>query len=175
MKLASVCACCLLLPSLWQLPGAQEPKGAGTGELIAAQQIVIRVGDKPQMIFTRDDLARLPPHSVTVQEHGKSIKYEGVLLRDVLARAGAPFGEQLKGKALSSYMLATARDGYAVVFTLTEMDPAFSEGDLLLADKANNAPLPENQGPFRIIATHDKKPARSVRMLERIDVVQLRN
>src|SRR5689334_8298958 len=115
MKLASVCACCLLLPSLWQLPGAQEHKGAGTGELIAAQQIVIRVGDKPQMIFTRDDLARLPPHSVTVQEHGKSIKYDGVLLRDVLARAGAPFGEQLKGKALSSYVLATARDGYAVV------------------------------------------------------------
>jgi hypothetical protein len=154
--------------------GGQEPKAAGTGELIAAQQIVVKVGDKPQIIFTKDDFAKLPPHSVTVQEHGKTIKYDGILLHDILARAGAPFGEQLRGKALSNYVVATARDGYAVVYTLTEMDSLFSDGDLLLADKANGAPLPDSQGPFRMVAPHDRKPARSLRMLERIEVVQLR-
>jgi hypothetical protein len=174
MNLPSVRACYLLFLCLCLSLGGQEPKAAGTGELIAAQQIVVRVDDKPQMIFTKDDLAKFPPHSVTVQEHGKTIKYDGVLLHDLLARAGAPFGEQLRGKALSNYVLATARDGYAVVYTLTEMDPMFSDGDLLLANTANGVSLPDNQGPFRIVATHDKKPARSLRMLERIDVVQLR-
>ncbi len=174
MTLASLRVCCLLSLGV-SLFGGQQPKTASTPpELVAAQQIVVRVGDKPQMIFTEDDLSKLPPHSVTVQEHGKTIKYDGVLLHDVLARAGAPFGDELRGKALSNYVLATARDGYAVVYTLTEMDTVFSDGDLLLADKADGAPLPDNQGPFRIIATHDKKPARSLRMLERIDVVQLR-
>jgi hypothetical protein len=174
MNAASVRVCCLLFLSARFLFGGQQPKAAGTGELIAAHQVVVRVGNKPQMIFTAEDLAKLPPHSVTVQEHGKAVKYDGVLLHDVLARAGAPFGEQLRGKALSNYVLATGRDGYAVVYTLTEMDTAFSNGDLLLADKANGAPLPDTQGPFRIVATQDKKPARSLRMLERIDVVQLK-
>ncbi len=174
MNLASARACCLPFLCVSLALGGQDSKAAGTGELIAAQQIVVRVDDKPQMIFTRDDLAKLPLHSVTVQEHGKTINYEGVLLHDVLARAGAPFGEQLRGKALSNYVLATARDGYAVVYTLTEMDTTFSDGDLLLADRANDQLLPDTQGPFRVVATHDKKPARSLRMLERIDVVQLR-
>ncbi len=174
MNLAPVRACCFFCLSVRLLFGGQEPKAADRPELVATHQVIVQIGDKPQVIFTADDVAKLPPHSVTVQEHGKTIKYDGVLLHDVLARAGAPFGEQLRGKALSNYVLATARDGYAVVYTLTEMDTAFSEGDLLLADKANGATLPDTQGPFRVVATHDKKPARSLRMLERIDVVQLR-
>jgi DMSO/TMAO reductase YedYZ molybdopterin-dependent catalytic subunit len=44
----------------------------------------------------------------------------------------------------------------------------------MLADKVNGKPLPETQGPLRIVAPHDKKPARSLRMLQRIDVVSLR-
>ncbi len=140
----------------------------------AEQRLVIKVGDKPELTMTEDDLRKMPRRSMTVNEHGQTVQYEGVLLHDVLAKAGAPFGEQLRGKALSNYMLATGRDGYAVVYSLTEMDATFSEGDLLLADKSEGAPLKETQGPFRIVAPHDKKPARSLRMLERLDVVQLR-
>ncbi|MBV8551821.1 MAG: molybdopterin-dependent oxidoreductase [Acidobacteriaceae bacterium] len=137
-------------------------------------RIVVHVAGKPDSTFTAADLSALPHHSVTANEHGKQVEYEGVFLRDMLAKAGAPFGSELRGKALSTYVLASARDGYAVVYTLTEMDPAFSEGDLLLADKSAGQPLPEKEGPFRIVAPHDKKPARSLRMLERIDVVQVR-
>jgi hypothetical protein len=96
------------------------------------------------------------------------------LLRDVLEKVGAPLGKELKGKALSTYVLATARDGYAVVYTLTEMDTAFTDSEILLADRAKGQPLSAAQGPFRIVVSSDKKPARSLRMLERIDVVQLR-
>lgn len=143
-------------------------------ELYGGARITVEVDQKPELTITEEDLAKMPRHSVSVQEHGKTVEYEGVLLHDVLAKAGAPLGEQLRGKALSSYILATARDGYAVVYTLTEVDSAFSAGDLLVADKSHGAALPPEQGPFRIIVPHDKKPARSLRMLERIEVVQLR-
>ena len=114
-------------------------------------------------------------HTVTVKEHGVEISYGGVLLRDVLERAGAPFGSQLHGKALSAYVLATARDGYAVVYTLAEMDPDFTDSpDIIIADQGNGKPLPDKQGPLRIVVSHDKKPARSLRMLDRIEVVQTR-
>lgn len=114
-------------------------------------------------------------HTAAVKEHGNEATYEGVLLHDVLEKAGAPFGNQLHGRTLSTYVLATARDGYAVVYTLTEMDPGFVDSpDILIADRGNGKPLPETQGPLRIIVPHDKKPARSIRMLERLEVVQLR-
>jgi hypothetical protein len=91
-----------------------------------------------------------------------------------LEKAGAPHGKDLRGKALSTYVLATARDGYAVVYTLTEMDAAFTDSEILIADRGKGQALSAAQGPFRIVVPADKKPARSLRMLERIDVVQLK-
>jgi hypothetical protein len=137
-------------------------------------QFTVHVGDEPAVTLSQSDLAKLPRQSVKVTEHGVDANYEGVLVRDVLARPGVPLGKDLRGKALSTYVLATGRDGYAVVFSLTEFDPAFQDSDILLADKRDGKPLDEKQGPLRIIVPHDKKPARSVRMLERIDIVQLR-
>jgi hypothetical protein len=67
-----------------------------------------------------------------------------------------------------------ARDGYAVVYALTEMDAAFTDSGILLTDRAKGQPLSEAQEPFRIVVPSDKKPARSLRMLERIDVIRLR-
>ncbi len=159
MKVLSAFA---LVLALGVSSGAQVPK------------VTVKVNDKPEMTFTEADLAKMPRHNVTMQDHGQTRDYEGVFLHDVLAKAGAPFGQELRGKALSNYVLATAQDGYAVVYTLTEMDTTCSDGDLLLADKSKGEPLSGNQGPFRIIVPHDKKPARSLRLLERIDVVQLR-
>ena len=156
------------------LAGQDVPKVASRPEMAATVSIQVHVGDRPEVKVTAEDLAKMQRHSATVEEHGKPVKYEGVWLHDVLAGLGVPFGEALRGKALSSYMLGTARDGYAVVYTLSEMDTAFGPGDLMLADKADGKPLSDNQGPLRIVAPHDKKPARSLRMLERIDVVQLR-
>lgn len=137
-------------------------------------KVVVRVGDKPERIFNEADLAKMPRHHVSATEHGTKVEYDGVLLHDVLEKAGAPLGKDLRGKALSTYVLATARDGYAVVYTLTETDSAFTDSEILVADRAQGQPLSDTQGPLRIVVPSDKKPARSLRMLERIDVVQLR-
>jgi DMSO/TMAO reductase YedYZ molybdopterin-dependent catalytic subunit len=124
--------------------------------------------------LTAADLAKMPRQSVTVEEpDGSKATYEGVSLLEVLQRAGAPLGGQLRKQALASYLLAKAKDGYQVVFTLAEIDPQFANQLILLADKRNGAPLPENQGPLRLEVGSDKVGARSVRMLESIEFVRL--
>jgi hypothetical protein len=111
---------------------------------------------------------------VTTTSNGMQTKYEGVWLHEVLNRAGAPQGETLRGKALAGFVPAEAQDGYQVVFSLGELDPAFIDNEILLADTANRKPLFGAQGRFRLVVPKDKPGARSVRMLTKLEVVQLR-
>jgi hypothetical protein len=124
--------------------------------------------------LTADDLAKMPRQTVSLPApDGTKIVYEGVTLLAVLQKAGAPFGKQLRGKVLSTYVLAKAQDGYQVVFTLGELDPDFGSETILVADKRDGKPLAEKQGPFRLVCPNDKEGARSVRMLETLEVVRL--
>jgi len=124
--------------------------------------------------LTAGDLAKMPRETVSIPApDGTKIVYEGVTLLEVLKKAGAPLGEKLRGKALASYVLAMAHDGYQVAFTLGELDPQFGNESILVADKRDGKPLPDKQGPFRLVCPNDKEGARSVRMLETLHVVQL--
>jgi len=64
--------------------------------------------------------------------------------------------------------------GYQAVFSLAELDPAFTPNDIIIADTVDGQPLFDYQGSFRIVAPRDKRGARSVRMLQRIEVVRLK-
>ncbi|MBV9770557.1 MAG: molybdopterin-dependent oxidoreductase [Bryobacterales bacterium] len=156
----------ILLTALVSAQGwAQAPAAA----VLAVQ------GDIPSPLsLTADDLAKMPRESVSVPApDGSKIVYEGVTLLEILQKAGAPSGKQLRGKALASYVLAKAQDGYQVTFTLGEIDPQFGNQSILLADKRDGKPLPDKQGPFRLVCPNDKEGARSVRMLETLEVVRL--
>jgi DMSO/TMAO reductase YedYZ molybdopterin-dependent catalytic subunit len=124
--------------------------------------------------LSADDLAKMPRETASVPAaDGSKIVYEGVTLLAVLQKAGAPFGKQLRGKVLSTYVLAKATDGYQVIFTLGELDPDFGNETVLLADKRDGKPLPDKQGPFRLVCPNDHEGARSVRMLQTLEVVRL--
>ena len=129
---------------------------------------------KQPLTLTADDLAKMPRASVKTSSNGMETAYEGVWLHDVLKRAGVPQGAALRGKALASYVIAEAQDGYQVVFSLGELDPAFIDNEILLADTANGKALFGAQGRFRLVVPKDKPGARSVRMLTKLEVVQLR-
>src|SRR5271163_2923385 len=145
--------------------------------VLRAQNLNIAGDLATPLTLTKADLAQMPRTSVTVKgegEEGVETTYEAVLLYEILKQAGAPLDKQLMGKALASYVLAEARDGYQVVYTLTELDPSFTSNKIIVADTVNGKPLFQYQGPFRLMVPNEKKGARSIRMLEKISVVQLR-
>jgi DMSO/TMAO reductase YedYZ molybdopterin-dependent catalytic subunit len=123
--------------------------------------------------LSADDLGKMPRETVSLPNpDGTKTVYEGVTLFGVLQKAGVPFGEKLRGKALTTYVLAKAQDGYQVAFTLAELDPQFANESILIADKRDGKPLPDKTGPFRLVCPNDKAGARSVRMLETLEVVR---
>jgi DMSO/TMAO reductase YedYZ molybdopterin-dependent catalytic subunit len=140
----------------------------------APQTLQITGAVKQPRTLSADDLAKMPRATVRTTSNGMETVYEGVWLHEVLKRAGVPQGSELRGKALASYVLAEAQDGYQVVFSLGELDPAFIDNEILLADTANGKPLFGAQGRFRLVVPKDKPGARSVRMLTKLEVVQVR-
>ena len=143
----------------------------------AAASSVLKVGGDvgTPLSLTRDELKAMPRTQVDLKsEDGRVTRYDGVLVADILKRAGAPLGSDLRGDALASYVLAVASDGYQVVFSLAELDPALTSNQIIVADSADGGPLAAKQGPLRIVTPKDARPSRSVRMLERLDVVRLR-
>jgi DMSO/TMAO reductase YedYZ molybdopterin-dependent catalytic subunit len=127
------------------------------------------------LTLTIDDLKKLPRKTLSVvNPHEKRTEvYEGVLLMDLLQKAGVPRGEALRGPAMATYLLFQAEDGYRALFSLPELDPAFLDSDVLIADTLDGNPLPAKVGPFRLVAPHDKRPARWIRMLNSITVTRV--
>lgn len=116
----------------------------------------------------------MPRRRVSVtDEDGRMLTYEGVLVGEILKRAGATVGGEMRGMAMATYVVASASDGYRVVFSLAELDPAMTASEVIVADTVDGKPLFAYQGPFRIVAPRDARPARSIRMLQRLEVVRL--
>jgi DMSO/TMAO reductase YedYZ molybdopterin-dependent catalytic subunit len=162
------CAASLILIALGLLPclAAQAAESASLAVTGAVER---------PLNLQVSDLEKMPHVRVDVKDHdGNVITYEGVPVAEVLKAAGAPIGEKLRGANMASYILAEAKDGYRVVFALPELDPAFTDSQVLIVYAANGKPLPDGQGPFRIVAPQEKRPARWIRMLQRIQVVKVR-
>lgn len=122
------------------------------GSAIAAQQtppsVTVTGAVTEPLTLTSAELAAMPRATVTTTSDGIATTYEGVWLADVLKKAGAPLGAGTHGAALSTYVLASASDGYQVVFSLAELDPNMSHGQFLLADKANGKPCSAKPARF---------------------------
>jgi DMSO/TMAO reductase YedYZ molybdopterin-dependent catalytic subunit len=125
--------------------------------------------------LTAADLKDLPRKTLRVDNaHSKKTEvYEGVLVEDLLKKAGVPQGEQLRGQAMATYVLVEAADNYRVVFALEEFNSSFQDSEIIVADTMDGAPIPAALGPFRLVAPHEKRPARWVEMLKSITVVRV--
>jgi len=139
-----------------------------------APSVAVTGAVKQPLTLTASDLAAMPRAKAVTDNNGIQTTYEGVWLGDVLKKAGVPLGSGLRGPALAGYVLASASDGYQVVFSIGELDPDMTDGQFLLADTANGKPLFGENGSFRLVVPRDKRGARSVRLLTKIEVVQLK-
>ncbi|MGA8502147.1 MAG: hypothetical protein WB683_11400 [Candidatus Sulfotelmatobacter sp.] len=158
LSLALLCAT-LFVPL--NLP-AQQPAtaGAGGGLRLTADP------DHAPVVLSPADFHALPHITVTVHNsHTNAAEaYSGVPLAALLVKVNAPLGKELHGEAMTSYLIATGSDGYSVVLSLAEVDPSSHEGQVLVADTRDGKPLGD-RGPFQLIVSDDKRPARWVHNL----------
>lgn len=144
---------------------------------IHAQAILDIDGDVAQKVeLTMADFHRLPMQQyATTHQRGDTVLYDVVRLVDVLALAGVPTRDQLKGEELQKLVVVTAGDGYKVLFTLPELDPKTDEAAVLLAIGQDGNLLNKAVGPLRIIAPNDRLHSRWVREVRYVDIVYSRD
>ena len=53
------------------------------------------------------------------------------------------------------------------------MDPAFTDKQIILAFLKDGKPLDEKEGPYRIVIPDEKKPARWIRQLTALKIVNV--
>lgn len=153
--------------------GARGPDSPATAS--SDKLTLLNDSDHKQVVVSIDELKAMPHTSVTFHNaHANADEaYSGVRLADLLAKLGAPLGSALRGKALASYIVATGSDGYKAVLALGEVDPSFHPGEVLVTDAMDGKPLDAHAGPFKLVVTEDKRPARSVRNLVSIELASV--
>ncbi len=137
------------------------------------QRLTLQNGDGKPTVLTRADIEALPHVKVSTSASGAAATFEGVALEAVLEKAGVEFGPSLKGKRLASYLLVEAADGYRVVIALPELDPAFTDKQVVLAFLKDGKPLDEKEGPYRIVIPDEKRMARWVRQVTTLKIVDV--
>jgi DMSO/TMAO reductase YedYZ molybdopterin-dependent catalytic subunit len=173
----AIFSCVAVLALLFTAASPAIHGQAGTASSAASEPFRLTVsGDvKNPLSLSLDDVRQLPRRTITVaDEHaGENEVYEGTPLAGLLKQAGAVQRAQLRGKAMATYVVAEGSDGYRVIYSLAELDPDFQDSEVIVADTMDGKPLGEKLGPLRLVAPHDKRPARWVRMLRSIQVVNI--
>ena len=143
------------------------------GASLQGQQVTIQTGPGKQTVLTRAEIEALPQAKVTTGSGDSAITYDAVTVKALLERAGAAFGESLRGKRMASCLLVEAADGYRVVIALPEIDPAFTDKQVLLAFLRNGKPMDDKDGPYRIVIPDEKRMARWVKQVTALKVVDV--
>jgi hypothetical protein len=169
----------VLLIAVSQPAGSQQPgpspKPGAVANTDASAALRVAGNVTTPLSLSASALKTLPRRTLkVVNPHDKQEEtYEGVAVQELLRRAGVPQNDKLRGAAMVTYVLAEAADGYSVLYSLAELDSDFQDSDVIVADTMNGAPLGEKQGPFKMVAPHDKRPARWIRMLKSLTVVNV--
>jgi hypothetical protein len=99
-------------------------------------------------------------------------QYAGVPLADLLAKVGVPAGEDVRGKLFLVGIVALGADGYGVLYSLAEVDPAIHTGEVIVADTLDGQKLSKD-GAYKMVSSEERRPARWVRNLTSISVVKV--
>jgi hypothetical protein len=139
----------------------------------SGQQLTVQAEGGKATVLARADVEALPHVKVTTPVSGSATTFEGVPLRAVLEKAIVGFGETLKEKRMASCLLVEAADGYRVVFALPELDPAFTDKQIVLAFLKDGKPMDDKEGPYRIVIPDEKRMARWARQVTTLKIVEV--
>ncbi len=148
--------------------GASVMQGKGQPPLAAGAMRITYSGKLSD--WTLAALAAVPHKTITVyNEHTKANEtYAGVPLIDLVTKLGV--ASQPHGKDLAIYLEAIGSDGYKAVYSVGEVNPDVHDGTVLVADSEDGKPI-ATDGPLKLVATGEKRPARWVRNLVGVRVL----
>jgi len=151
--------------------------------LAQCQQLTIQTESGKQTVLARSDIESLPHvkvathasenHASENHESENNATFEGVALKAVLEKGGVEFGHSMRGKRLASCLLVEAADGYSAVIALPEIDPDFTDKQIVLAFLQDGKPLDAKTGPYRIVIPDEKRMARWVRQVTTLKIVDV--
>jgi hypothetical protein len=164
----------MVVASAQNPPQPHMPRNPQTGMMSAqvpaqTEPLKIMFGDN-SATWTLDKLASMPHVTLTVHNaHTNADEtYSGVPLMALLTPLGV--NDKPRGKDLRLYVVAEGSDMYEVVYSIGEVTPDVSNATVIVADAENGKPL-EADGPFKLVASNEKRPARWVRNLVAVKVL----
>jgi hypothetical protein len=148
LRLTIIVACLLAAGNL----GAQQPAPAAE-----KSAVLITVPSQQPLHLSITELKALPHITVTFHNSHTNADeiYSGVRIADLLAKLGGPFGGRATRKGASQ---------------LRNCDRFRHSGEVIVADAMDGKALDAHNGPFKVVVTEDKRPARSVRNLISIEL-----
>ena len=122
-------------------------------------------------VFSPAEFKALPHVTVAVHNahSNKDDSYSGVAVRELLATVAPAKGEGPKVSANMTLVVASATDGFNVAITLCDTNPDCRNGQSIVADAMDGAPL-DKDGAFKLVLSEDKKPGRWARNLSTLTV-----
>ncbi len=119
---------------------------------------ILKLPARPDQSVTPESLVGREERDVRLEDtQGNVTIYHGRSLLEVLEKGGLDVktmaGER---EAAAAVVVATGRDGYAVVFSVGELTSNRSNPKVYLVADKDGEPLPENEGPVRLIVYGDK-------------------
>ena len=141
---------------------------------LSAQSLQVIDTEGKATTLSAAQIFALPRVTVSTAEHGIPAQFEGVSLAGLLELAGIHMGDTLRGARLTEVLLIEAADGYKIVFALAELDPAFAAREVILVDKRDGKQLNSKEGPFRVVAPGDQRPARWIRQVTKLQLMAVK-
>src|SRR4051812_24168101 len=96
--------------------------------------------------------------------------FTGVPLSHVLKTFGLPEDDAKHESLLHLYIVLTARDGYQVVVTYSEINPYLANDSMLLAWEQDGQPIQADHGPVQLVAPGDLFVSRYIWAINSIEV-----
>ncbi len=119
---------------------------------------VLRMPGSPERKITPESLLGADRQDVRREDSagGGVTVFHGSALLDVLEGNGLDAKTMAAGRKLApAVVIATARDGYTVVFSVGELLMHRADPRVFLVAETAGGPLPENEGPVRLIVYGD--------------------
>ena len=131
---------------------------------------VVRVPGAADRPLAPESLLGRDARDVRVEDTAGGVTiYHGMPLLAVLEKSGLDLKTMAgQRKTAAEVVLATARDGYTVVFSVGELEMNRANPKVFLVAESGSGPLPENEGPVRLIVYGDV--VRSAYGLARIEL-----